>query len=429
VARIASNRAAGFGLLVLTALLALYVGHLAFGLGGAGSESFFVDVVYNAIVLGATAILLARALVGQGERAAWLLLGIALALTTTGDLYYTTVFSDPNAIPFPSVADGFYLAFFPPCYVALGLLVRSRVGSFGASLWLDGIVAGLAVASVASALVFQTVLDVTSGSPAAVATNLAYPLADFVLLALVVGALAASGWRLDRTWAFVLAGLALYSAADGVYLYQSSIGTYQEGAILDASWPLAAILLAFAAWQPAKRGEARIEGWAALALPPVFALVSIAVLMFDHFNRVNGLAIFLAVAALVAVLVRLALTFRENLAMLFETRRLYDLQSEYVEQVGHVVDAAGAVEAETFEAKTLDGVAGRDDALGKLARVFQRMAREVYEREQRLKAQVQQLRIEIDEARAAREVAAITETDYFRDLQEKASKLRLGDAE
>ena len=53
------------------------------------------------------------------------------------------------------------------------------------------------------------------------------------------------------------------------------------------------------------------------------------------------------------------------------------------------------------------------------------MAREVVDRERRLKAQVQQLRIEIDEARAARNVAEITDTDFFRDLQEKASKLRL----
>jgi two-component system cell cycle response regulator len=111
-------------------------------------------------------------------------------------------------------------------------------------------------------------------------------------------------------------------------------------------------------------------------------------------------------------------------------KRLHDLQLEYLEQVGRVVDAAAAVEAGAFEVESLDNVAGRADALGQLARVFQRMAREVIERERRLKDQLQQLRIEIDEARAARQVAEITETDYFRDLQRKASSLRLGgDAE
>jgi two-component system cell cycle response regulator len=120
-----------------------------------------------------------------------------------------------------------------------------------------------------------------------------------------------------------------------------------------------------------------------------------------------------------------AAVLRARLNASLAAKRLHDLQLEYLEQVGRVVDAAAAVEAETFDVDSLDSVAARDDALGQLARVFQRMAREVFERERRLKAQVQQLRIEIDEARAAEKVAEITDTDYFRDLQKKASKLRL----
>jgi two-component system cell cycle response regulator len=107
-------------------------------------------------------------------------------------------------------------------------------------------------------------------------------------------------------------------------------------------------------------------------------------------------------------------------------KRLDDLEQEYLEQVGQVVVAAAAVEAGTFERTHLDGVASRDDALGQLARVFQQMATEVRAREQRLKREVRKLRIEIDEARAARQVAEITETEYFQDLQRKVSELRLG---
>lgn len=123
-----------------------------------------------------------------------------------------------------------------------------------------------------------------------------------------------------------------------------------------------------------------------------------------------------------------AAVLRARLNSSLAAKRLHDLQLEYLEQVGRVVAAAAAVEAESFEPESLDGVAARDDALGQLARVFQRMAREVFERERRLKAEVQQLRIEIDETKAAREVTEITDTDYFRELQEKARSLRL-DAE
>lgn len=107
-----------------------------------------------------------------------------------------------------------------------------------------------------------------------------------------------------------------------------------------------------------------------------------------------------------------------------EKKRLRDQEVEYLHQVAKVTDAAAAVEAETFEPDDLADVAGRDDELGQLARVFQRMASEIYAREQRLKQQVEQLHIELDQVRQTRQVAEITESDYFRQLQNKAQDLR-----
>jgi CheY-like chemotaxis protein len=105
-------------------------------------------------------------------------------------------------------------------------------------------------------------------------------------------------------------------------------------------------------------------------------------------------------------------------------KRLRDLELEYLEQVGHVIRAAGAVEAGEFDLAELAGVAARGDALGTLARVFGRMADEVRAREERLKEEVRELRIEIDEARQARKVSEITSTEYFKDLRARAGELR-----
>lgn len=105
-------------------------------------------------------------------------------------------------------------------------------------------------------------------------------------------------------------------------------------------------------------------------------------------------------------------------------KRLRDLELEYLEQVGRVTAAAAAVEAASFAPASLDGVAARTDALGQLARVFQRMAREVQAREERLRREVRELRIEIDEVRQSRKVAEITESDYFQRLRGQASELR-----
>ena len=105
-------------------------------------------------------------------------------------------------------------------------------------------------------------------------------------------------------------------------------------------------------------------------------------------------------------------------------KRLRDLELEYLEQVGRVTAAAAAVEEGTFDLDLIDEPARRGDALGQLARVFQRMAREVRAREERLQRQVTELRIEIDEARQAAKVAEVTETAYFKDLRAQAAELR-----
>lgn len=109
-----------------------------------------------------------------------------------------------------------------------------------------------------------------------------------------------------------------------------------------------------------------------------------------------------------------------------EKKRLRDQEVEYLRNVALVTDAAAAVETEAFDPASLglDDVATRTDGLGKLARVFQRMAREVFAREQRLKQEVTQLRIELNEARKAQEVAEIAGSEFFQDLVARAAALR-----
>jgi CheY-like chemotaxis protein len=107
-----------------------------------------------------------------------------------------------------------------------------------------------------------------------------------------------------------------------------------------------------------------------------------------------------------------------------EKKRLRDQEVAYLRAVARVTQAAAAVEAGAFQPEELDTVGARPDALGHLARVFVRMAQEVRAREQRLNREVQLLRIEIDEARTSRQVAEITETEYFQALEAKLEMLR-----
>src|SRR5690348_12075335 len=78
-----------------------------------------------------------------------------------------------------------------------------------------------------------------------------------------------------------------------------------------------------------------------------------------------------------------------------------DLELEYLRQVEALTAAAEAVQAGAYDEAAIAGVATRTDALGNLARVFRKMAQEVVAREQRLRLQLRQLQLDIEEQRAS----------------------------
>jgi hypothetical protein len=103
------------------------------------------------------------------------------------------------------------------------------------------------------------------------------------------------------------------------------------------------------------------------------------------------------------------------------------LRRDVVRPVAQMAALAGRISNDDIDEQApenLAAVARRSDELGQMARVFQRMAAEVYAREQALRQQVHELRIEIDEAKKARQVAELVETESFQDLRSKARKLR-----
>ena len=52
------------------------------------------------------------------------------------------------------------------------------------------------------------------------------------------------------------------------------------------------------------------------------------------------------------------------------------------------------------------------------------MVGKVYQREQTLRRQVEELKIEIDEVKRKKQVSEIVESDFFQDLQAKARRMR-----
>ncbi len=310
----------------------------------------------------------------RAERLPWLLLGTALALWTTGDLYYYFFLSGAAEVPIPSVADPFYLAFYPVSYVALALLLRKRMRGFrGRPLARRRDRARWPWPPSERRSSSTKVLSTTDGSALVVATNLAYPLADLLLLSLVVAMFGLTGWRFDATWALVALGFAVFAIADSIYLYETAAGTYVEGGPLDVGWPAALVLIACSAWQPIRKLEGvRDESWAALTVPTVFAGAGLIVLVYDHFIRINTVAVVLSAATIAAVIVRAVLTFRERVGLLAASREeaLTDAltglgnRRRFLADLGRALAASDPTALVVFD---LDGFKAYNDSFGHAA--------------------------------------------------------------
>jgi two-component system cell cycle response regulator len=278
------------------------------------------EYLYNGVLVGSAVLCFIRVAMRRSERKAWTMMGVGLALYAAGNIYWQLALADVATAPYPSVADALWLGVCPSFYLGVVLLVRERMPQLDSRLWLDGIVAALTTGAISAALVFGALQVSTGGPAAAVATNLAYPLFDMVLLASVIGAMAAGRTRLDRSWMWFGAGIAMFAVADSVYLLQIAKGTYVDDSLVDIGWLVAGLLVGVAAWQPSVRKRSTGDELPSIIAPTLLALTSLALLVYDHFEQISPLAVGLSSAALIAVLIRLSLTHRESRSNLVMTR-------------------------------------------------------------------------------------------------------------
>jgi two-component system cell cycle response regulator len=282
--------------------------------------AFFDRRVYYALVVGAFAICSLRVVLVPDRRLAWGFVAAGVGFYAAGDLYWEVALSGLDEAPFPSPADACYLAYFPCIYVGLFLLVRTRLRG-ARSVWLDGLTAALGAGAVAAAVLVPVILDSTGGRIAVVATNLAYPAGDLLLLTLLCGVVAVGGATVERSTLLLAGALTLGAVADSVYLVQVAQGAYAEGTLLDALWPAAMLCVAIAAWSDGSVADRRPAHSRPLLLVPMASgVAACGVLLASGWLDVSPVAVGLGSATIGAVLVRLWLTFAENRRLLELTR-------------------------------------------------------------------------------------------------------------
>ena len=299
-------------------VLLVYLVYLVLDPFGRSLDPYFDNGVPDALTGAAAIACFYRAVAARRQRGAWFVIGLGMASTTIAEIIWNGFIAKQADPPYPSIADFFYLAFYPLMFVGLTMLALRNVGRVRASIWLHSAIAVLTVAALDAALVFDPVHAASSASGWEHATNLAYPLADLLIVIVAVGVWALSGWRPNASWTYIGAAMITYAIGDAIYAYQVANDTFAVGTLVDITWPLAAALMMMAALRPGEVSLSRRRGAEAWLFVPTgfFSLIAIGILAWDHFDPVGTIALILALGAALATICQLGLAFVENLRLI-----------------------------------------------------------------------------------------------------------------
>lgn len=294
---------------VLAVVVALYAAHGSLGFGGRGADGLFDYWINDGLLWCAAIACAAGALRESRSRTAWLLVALALASWAVGSTIWSMRFGSAAAPPQTSISDVFWLAWYPLIVAALVLLVRDRIPGFQLDRWIDGVALMLLVATPWVALFLEPVVEHSSASGLAIVLNFVYPLGDAVLVGAVLGLFVLMDWRPGRMWLALGIGLMAIGVADAISSVQALAHTHDRG-IYDAAWAGAAVLVAYAAWQPypGRLDRREVTGWRAIALALAAQALAISIQIYAFFHEVPRTERILTVIVLLIATVQIVVS-------------------------------------------------------------------------------------------------------------------------
>jgi diguanylate cyclase (GGDEF)-like protein len=215
---------------------------------------------------------------------AWGLLGLAQLATLLGDILWAVYELGLNQSPFPSIADGAYLAYYPLFVLGVFYLPARK---FSQQEWIKTII-DMLVVMIGAFLIFWNFLIgplAVSGSEKewlVSVLTMAYPIGDLVLLwAALLLLYHRTDFSNDAPLLILTIGLLCAIFADGLYSFEVLSETYASGNITDFGLFFGYMLFGFAGiWQAVairNRSESRSN-----ALPA-----------FPYFEKIHGMLVYL----------------------------------------------------------------------------------------------------------------------------------------
>ncbi|GGO26744.1 putative bifunctional diguanylate cyclase/phosphodiesterase [Deinococcus humi] len=212
---------------------------------------------------------------------AWRWLGYGFLAWALGGLIYSG-YDLLGLPPFPSLADVGYLATLPCFAAGLTALRRERRGTLQTLSFLtDAALVTLILGALGWQTFFQSTLADTAQPVLALWISLAYPVLYLLLCAATV---TLALWKplglRRRVIALLAAGLLCFLGTNVLYFGAVARGSYVPGTWLDLGWPLAAFLIAWAAYRCGEAATRPQPNWPQLpsewwkGLLPHYAVVA-----------------------------------------------------------------------------------------------------------------------------------------------------------
>ncbi|MDI6643835.1 MAG: hypothetical protein QME14_02160 [Methanobacteriaceae archaeon] len=178
----------------------------------------------------------------------WLLLAIGQFMFFLGDLIWSIFELGMGLEPYPSIADLFYLAYYPLFAIGIFMLPKnpfSQIRQFKTIL-------DISIIILSSGLIFWIFLispNLASDSSDVISLviSIIYVVLDFVLLfALIILLFEKLGSVSKRPFLLLAAGIVVQIISDTIYSYQVTDLSYVSGGILDIGWIIGFVLIALA---------------------------------------------------------------------------------------------------------------------------------------------------------------------------------------
>lgn len=301
----------------------------------------------------------ARAARRKDESArAWWIMALATLVWTIGQSIWTVYgLTRDHDYPYPSVADAAFVGYSIPAGIALYLFPRPRVSrvAFLRGL-LDAAVIASAVLFMSWATVLGSMYKAEGQETLLHLTGLAYPVADIVMVSivLVLTMRRSPGERLR--WVCLGGGLLVLAFTDSTYVRLTFDGvTGLTGTPLAAGWITAFLLMALAPlvpYAPRPKTDRRLYTLALELLPyvPVFGAVMVAPIRTgrpsDPFLQTVGLTV------LALAITRQVLMILENINLTRDLESKVAQRTAELEGLGAIVNSS----ADAIVGKTVDGV-------------------------------------------------------------------------